>query len=118
MLSWSSLGPLLSPSPVQAWNGRNDSPLGVVESPMGCKRPWGKMGPPPEPPGLEAAGERALQGHPWSVVLSASQSQDGVPRFRPGCWPGTVDQSSAALVRSLSFRLRLSADTPQGCCVR
>ena len=27
---------------------------------MGCKRPWGKMGPPSEPPGLEAAGRGEL----------------------------------------------------------
>lgn len=69
MLSWSSLGPLLSPSPVQAWNGRNDSPLGVVEVTNGMQEALGKDG--PEPPGLEAAGRGELcRGIPGAWCLA------------------------------------------------
>ena len=41
---------------------------------MGCKRPGGKMGPPPEPPGLEAAGRGELcRGIPgaWCSALAS-----------------------------------------------
>lgn len=43
-LSWPSLGPLLSPSPVQTWNRRNDSPPGVVEGTSGKQETPGKDG--------------------------------------------------------------------------
>lgn len=106
MLSWSSLGPLLSPSPVQAWNGRNDSPLGVVEVTNGMQEALGKDGATARASRFGGSRQRrALQGHPWSVVLSASQSQDGVPRFRPGCWPGSWIRAVQLWSGLLSFRL-------------
>ena len=86
MFSCSSLGPLLSPPPVQAWSRRDDDgPLGVVEGTNGMQEAPGKDGATARASSFGSSRQRrALQGHPRSMALSASQSQDGVPSFRPG----------------------------------
>lgn len=64
---------------------------------MGCRRPRGKMGPPPEPPALEAAGRGELcRGIPgaWRSAPASLRT------VCPASGLARVLRGSAALVRS------------------